>query len=195
MAVALAVPVLPLGNYSVGLALLYAVLAAGWIALFAREPHGAVLPALGPLLGPLGLLGLAPAAVLRLRSPLRRFAAAAAVVLVAALAAGLRRSPLPLTGDAPPLGLGIAGSEAPAAVAGALSRALLAQPGIAVAAVGLATASALLPAARARGPLAVAALGAGLMAAVLLAAPSVAALPIVVATWAICVPLILRSWR
>lgn len=193
MAVALAVPVLPLGNYSVGLALLYAVLAAGWIALFAREPHGAVLPALGPLLGPLGLLGLAPAAALRLRSPVRRFAAAAAVVLVAALAAGIRRSPLPLTGDAPPLGLGIAGSEAPAAVAGALSRALLAQPGIAVAALGLAAASALLPAARARGPWAVAALGAGLMAAVLLPAPSVVALPIVVATWAICMPLILRT--
>lgn len=193
VALALAVPVLPLGNYSLGLALLYAVLATAWIGLFAREPHGSLLPVLGPLLGPLGALGLAPAAVLWLRSPLRRAAAAAAVVLVGALAAGLRRAPLPLTGDAPPLGLGIAGSEAPAAVAGALARALIDQPGIAVAALGLAAAGGLLPSARARGPWAVVALGTGLMAAILLPAPTVAALPIVLGTWAVCLPLILRT--
>lgn len=195
LAVALAAPLLPLGNYSLGLALVYAAVAAGWLALFAREPHGALLPALAPLLGPLAALGLVPAATLTLRSPLRRAAAAGAVVLGAALAAGLRGGPLPLTGEAPPLGLGIAGSEAPRAVAGALARALLAYPGIAVATVALATAAALLPLARDRGPWAVTGLGAALMAAVLLPAPQVAALPLVLAVWAICLPLVVRAGR
>lgn len=194
-ALALAVPLLPLGNYSLGLAAVYAVLAAAWLGVFAREPQGVLFPALGPLLGPIGALGLVPVIVLRLRSPLTRAAAAAATVLVAALAAGLRRAPLPLTGDAPPLGLGIAGSEAPASVAAALWHALLAQPGIAVATLALASAAAVLPQARVRGPWAVVALGGALMAGILLAAPSVAALPVTLATWAICVALVLRSWR
>jgi len=80
-------------------------------------------------------------------------------------------------------------------VAGTLLRALLAQPGIAVAVLALGAAAALLPSARSRGPWAVAALGAGLMAAILLPVPSVTALPVVVTTWAVCVPLILRSGR
>src|SRR5205085_10973950 len=37
LAVALAVPVLPLGNISLGLAILYAALAAGWLVLCCRE--------------------------------------------------------------------------------------------------------------------------------------------------------------
>ncbi len=195
LAAALLAPLLPLGNYSLGLALVYAALATGWLALFAREPHGALLPALAPLLGPLAALGLVPAATLTLRSPFRRAAAAAAVVLAAALAAGLRGGPLPLTGEAPPLGLGVAVSEAPLAVAGALARALLAHPGIAVAAVALAAAAALLALARDRGPWAVTGLGAALMAGVLLPAPQVAALPLVLAVWAICLPLVVRAGR
>jgi hypothetical protein len=195
LAVALAVPVLPLGNHSLGLAILYATVAAGWLALFAREPHGALLPVLAPVLGPLSAVGLVPAATMLLRSPVRRAAAAIAVVLVAALAAGLRREPLPLSGDTPPLGLGIAGSDAPRAVAGALARAVLAQPGIAVAALALGAAAALLPLARDRGPWAVTGVGAGVMAAVLLPAPQVAALPVVLAVWAICLPLVFESRR
>ncbi|MEX2212438.1 MAG: serine/threonine-protein kinase [Gaiellaceae bacterium] len=192
LALALAAPLLPLGNLSLGLALLYAGVAAAWLGLFWREPQGGVLPALGPLLGPVGALALAPVAVLRLGSPLRRALAAAAMVLAAAIAAGLRRSPLPLTGDSPPLGLGIAGSDAPGAVADAFSTALVAQPGIAVAATALAAGAALLPYARDRGAWGVCGLGAALMAALLLGSPAIAALPVVAATWAICLPLALR---
>ena len=47
-----------------------------WLAVFAREPRWGGLPALGALLGPIGALGLAPAAALRARSPVRRAVAA-----------------------------------------------------------------------------------------------------------------------
>lgn len=195
LAAALAVPLLPLGNVSLGLALAYAVAATGWLALFAREPAWGALPALGPLLGPLGALVLAPAAVLRLRSPLRRAVAAGATVLTAALAAGLRGSPLPLTGEQPPLGLGIAGSDDAGAAAAALIRALEAHPGIALAAAALAVGAALLPLALARGRWVVAGLGTALVAVLLLPAPEIAALPVVLGAWALCVPLVLRAER
>src|SRR5205814_1730122 len=57
LACALAVPVLPLGNVSLGLALLYAALAVGWIAVFWRQPRAGLLFVLGPLLRPLGRRG------------------------------------------------------------------------------------------------------------------------------------------
>ena len=195
LAAALAVPLLPLGNISLGLAIAYAVAAAAWLALFAREPAWGALPALGPLLGPLGALVLAPAAALRLRSPLRRAVVAGATVLAAALAAGLRGSPLPLTGEQPPLGLGIAGSEDAGAAAAALVRALEAHPGLVLAAAGLAAAAALLPLAQAHGRWAVAGLGTALVAVLLLPAPEIAALPVVLGAWTLCVPLALRAER
>jgi len=195
LALALAVLVLPLGNVSLGLAVAYAVAAAAWLALFAREPRWGTLPALGPLLGPIGALALAPAATLRLRSPFRRAAAAAGIVLAAAVAAGLRGSPLPLTGEEPPLGLGLATSEDAGAVAGALLSALAGRPGVALAAGALAAAAALLPLASARGRWAVAGLGAALVAVLLLPAPEIAALPVVLGAWALCVPGVLRAPR
>jgi hypothetical protein len=190
LAIALAAPLLPFGNLSLALAVVYGAIAAGWLLLFLREPHGGALPALGPLLGPVGALVLAPVAVLRLRSPLRRALATAAIVLLATVAAALRRSPLPLTGDAPPLGLGLAGSEAPGAVASTLAGALAAQPGIVGAGIALAAAAVLLP--YARTPWAVCGLGAGLLAALLLAVPGLAVLPVVVPVWAICTAVTLR---
>ena len=68
LAVALAVPVLPLGNVSLGLAVVYAALAAAWLALSWREPRGGLLFALGPMLAPLAALGLVPLAASGLRS-------------------------------------------------------------------------------------------------------------------------------
>ena len=101
LALALAVPLFPLGNISSGLAVLYAVLAAGWIVLSWREPRSALLFALGPLLAPLALLGLMPLAVSRVRAPVRRAALAGVSVLVAAVVAGVRSASLPFTGAAP----------------------------------------------------------------------------------------------
>src|SRR5438270_4536041 len=62
LAAALAVPVFPLGNVSLGLAVLYAALAAVWVVLCWREPRGGLLFALGPALAPLAALAPVPAA-------------------------------------------------------------------------------------------------------------------------------------
>jgi hypothetical protein len=194
LAVALAAPVLPLGNHSLGLALTYAALAAAWLALSWREPRVGLLFAAGPLLAPLGALGLMPLAASLARSTLRRAALAAGGVLVAALVAGLRHTPFPLTGEPPPDALGIAGADEPLAAARALWDVLAAHPGLVVAAVTIAAAAAVLPHARTRGPWWIAGLGAGLLAATLLAAPAVAAFPLVAATWAMCIALALTPF-
>src|SRR4029077_2156782 len=52
IALALVVPVLPLGNISLGLALLYATLAAAWLLVTWREPRATLLFVIGPLLAP-----------------------------------------------------------------------------------------------------------------------------------------------
>ncbi len=51
LAVALAVPVLPLGNISLGLALAYLPVALAWLIVFARDARSSLLFLSGPLLG------------------------------------------------------------------------------------------------------------------------------------------------
>src|SRR5581483_7302615 len=53
LAFALAVPVLPLGNVSLGLAIVYGIAACGWFALFWSRPRTALLFVAGPLLAPI----------------------------------------------------------------------------------------------------------------------------------------------
>jgi hypothetical protein len=185
LALALAVPVFPLGNLSLGLGLLYGGVALAWLALAWREPRSGLLLTIGPLAAPLGALGLVPLATFGVRSPVRRAAQAGAAVLVAALAAGIRGTPLPLTHALPPLGLGIAGSDSPVAVAGALWQALLAHPALGLEAAALAAAATLLPFARTRELWGVAAAGAGLLAGTVLV-PGVAVWSLVVTAWVTC---------
>jgi hypothetical protein len=193
LAIALAAPVLPLGNHALALALLYAAAAALWLLCSWREPRFGLLFAAGPLLAPLGALALIPLAASPARSALRRAGLAALGVVAAAVVAGLRHAPFPLTGEPPPKGLGLAGTEEPLAVAASLGDVLAAHPALLVAAVTLAAAAALLPHARARGPWWIAGLGGGLLAATLLAAPAIAALPVVAATWVMCAALALGA--
>ncbi len=188
---ALAVPLFPLGNVSLGLALLYAAFAAIWVALMWKEPLGGLLFALGPLLAPLGALGLMPLAVQGLRAPWRRALQTAAGVLAAAVVAGLRGARLPFTGDAAPLGLGIAGSNHPTLVAGELWRTLQAHQAVGIEALALAAVAVAVPYARTRGRWGIAALGAVMLSLTLLSAPTAAALPLVLAAWATCAALVL----
>jgi hypothetical protein len=174
LAVALAVPILPLGNLSLGLAVAYAAVAAAWLALFAREPRYALLPVLGPLLGPVAALGLVPLLSQTLRSPFRRALAAAATVALA----------FPPALDR----IGIAGSDDPDAAAGAFVRAIPADVGLL--ALALAAVSAAL--AFARTPWQLAGWGAGTLAAALLISPALPALPVIAAVWATCA---LKAWR
>jgi Protein kinase domain len=193
LAFALAVPVLPLGNISSGLALVYAAIACAWLALSWRSPRDGLFLALGPLLAPIAALGFLPLAAQGVRSIPRRALQVAAAVVLAGLVAGLRHAPLPFTGTAPPKGLGIAGSEDPFAVATALWRALLDHPALLLEAVALAAAAVVLPFARERGLWAIAGLGAGLIAVTLLPAPAVAAAPLVLAAWTTCTVLALKG--
>jgi Protein kinase domain len=192
LAVTLAVPILPLGNIALGLAVVYVLVAVALIAVSWGEPESGFLFALGPLLAPLAALGLLPLAAQWTRSAARRIAQVGAAVLCAGVVAGIRGAPFPFDRSAAPRDLGLAASEDPFDVVSALWSALLSRPALAVEALVLAVAAALLPLARARGPWAIAALGAALLAATLLPVASVAAIPLVVAVWATCVVVSLR---
>ena len=195
LAVALAVPVLPLGNVSLGLAALYGCVAIAWLVLSWREPRGGLLLALGPLLAPLGALGLIPLATATLRAGPRRAAQAAAAVGVAAIVAGVRHASLPLVGAHAPLGLGIAGARDPLDVAGSLARAAGAHPGLVIEAAVFAAVALALPYAHARGRWGAAVLGAAMLAATVLAVPSAPAVPLAAAAWLTAAAVALRARR
>jgi hypothetical protein len=110
VAFALALPIFPLGNVALALALLYGAVALVWFVLHQREPGRVLLPALGPLLGPLAP-GLLPLAFARTRSATRRALGAAAALVLAAVVHGVRHGPI---------GLGIPESRDPVAAANAL---------------------------------------------------------------------------
>ena len=191
LAFALVVPVLPLGNFALGAAALYVVVALGLLVAMWREPDRGLLFSLGPFLGPIAGLGLFPLLALSVRSPVRRALQAAAAVLAAGLVAGIRGAPLPFDGAAAPA-LGIVASGDPVTVLTAIWEALLSRPTLAVETVVLAAVAVLLPPARARGPWAIAGLGAAFLAAALLLAPAAATVPLVVAVWATCLAVAVR---
>jgi hypothetical protein len=180
-AIALAVAFFPLANISVGLACLYAALVAGWLVLTWRDERSMLLLAAGPLLAPFGALGLLPLAAQAARGTARRAAQTAAATLLAAVVAGLEHRPLPFGAGAAPLGLGIADSRRPGAVAGALWRAVADRPVLLFEAGILAAAAALLP--RARGPWPAALYAAGLLAATALVAPAANLPPLAATAW------------
>ena len=190
LALALAAPVFPLGNLAAGLAVLYALVAGAWLAFTWRRPQEGLLPAIGALLAPLSLLALLPLLLATVSSTVRRAVFAATAVVLAAIVAGIRRSPLPLTGESPPP-VPLAGLDSPVAAA---DRLLDAFPGvIAFETAVLALAAAALPFLARRNPWALAGFGAVLMAALLLPDPRIAALPSVAAVWLTCGLLALKQ--
>jgi Protein kinase domain len=198
LALALVIPALPLGNISLGLALAYLPVAAIWFLVSWRDARHGLLCFCGPLLSFAGALPLAPLACAAARGPLRRALHGAAAVLLAASVAGLRGAPFPLTGEQPPLGLGVAGSESARAVASGLWHALAAEPAILVSAVVVGIAAALLPVAAGRGLWGVVAFAAMYMAAlavtpVALGVGPVESLSVVLSAWAIAAVLALRT--
>jgi eukaryotic-like serine/threonine-protein kinase len=180
---ALGVAFFPLANISLGLALVYAVLALAWAALHWRDARVGLLVAAGPLLAPVAALALLPLAAQAARGRVRRAAQALVAVLLAAVVAGLRRVPLPFDGSAPPLGLGVTGSDRPTAVATAIWEQIAAHPAIAAEAVVLAIAAAVLPHARGRGPWTAVLFAGALLVTTATAAPATAVLPLVAAAW------------
>jgi hypothetical protein len=193
IALTLAVPILPLGNISLGLALLYAALAAGWLLVTWREPRATLLFVVGPLLAPLAALGLLPLAAVRVRSGPLRALGVALGVLTAALAAGIRHVALPLVGGPAPLGVGVAGARDPLDVAGSLARAAGAHPSLLLETCALALVALALPYARPHGRWAAAGLGAGMIVLTVAAVPNASALPLLLSAWVIAAFTALRS--
>ena len=188
LALALAAPVFPLGNVSLGLALAYGAVALAWLVLCWRDARFGLAFLAGPLLAPVGLLALVPVAVMLSRGAARRAAQVLAAVTAAAVAAGLRGWDLPFRqGAVPPLDL--PGTDSPITAATALVEAVPA--GLALEALALAAIAVALP--YARTPWRIAGLGAGALAALLLAAPAAPALPLVAAVWLTCAGLVLKS--
>ncbi|HET7128677.1 MAG TPA: serine/threonine-protein kinase [Gaiellaceae bacterium] len=180
---ALATAFFPLANVSLGLALLYAVLAVVWAALNWRDARTGLLLTAGPLASPLAALPLLPLVAQAARGRARRALQVAAAVILAAVVAGIRRVPLPFDGSTPPLGLGLAGSSRPTAVADALWAQLVAHPEITAEALVLAAAAAALPFARGRGPWPAVLFAGALLALTATIAPAAALLPLIAAAW------------
>jgi hypothetical protein len=178
LAFALAVPILPLGNVSLGLALAYSCLALAWLVLFWRDPRSGLLFAAGPLLAAVHLLPLLPLVALHANGHVRRAATGAAAALAAAVSAIITGVGLPLTGEAAPVTGDLGRVTRPDEVIGAALAVLAGRPTVLAAAVVLAAASVAAPIARRAGLWAVGAWGAGLLAALLLAPLAVDGAPV-----------------
>ncbi len=188
LALALAVPILPLGNVSLGLAGLYAAVAAVWFVLLWREPRRGLLFAVGPLLAPLGGLGLLPLALLAVRSAPRRALLGATGVLATLVTAGLEGHAVPLTSSPAP-SLPHGRTESAGEAARIVVTSLGEQPEVLALAAALGLAAATLPHAARRGHWALAAWGVLLLATTLVPLAEVSALPLVATTWLTCLVL------
>jgi protein kinase-like protein len=189
LAFTLAVPVLPLWNLSLGLALAYAGAVLVWLALNWGDPRRALLFAAGPLLAPVAAVGLLPLLLQCISNPLRRAAAAVAGVLSAVAVASVGGGSLPFTNESAPATLPLGRTESATRAASTVLDVLSRHPAVLLEAGVLAAASLVLPFAARRGYWAVAAYGAGVIAASLLPERSVAALPVVATTWVTCLAL------
>ena len=69
LAFTLAVPVLPLGNYSLGLALVYGAAALAWLIFSWRDAEAGLFMTSGPLLASIGLVAALPVAGLVIAEP------------------------------------------------------------------------------------------------------------------------------
>ncbi len=192
LAAALGLAVLPLGNVSLGLALVYAILAAAWLVATWRRSGEGLYASAGALVAPLGLTLLLPILLLPVRRAVWRAVLGASAVLIAAVAAGIRGVTLPLS-DRRAVPTGIEGSEDPGAVVTALVHSLAARPELLLAAVVVAGLAALLPLAAQRGIWPVAALGAVAIAALLLPVGAVNAIPVVAGIWLCCIAVTVRA--
>ncbi len=193
LAVALAAPLFPLGNVAQAAAVVYGVLALGWLAVTWRDPRAGLAFWAGPLLGAVGLLPLLPLAVQPARGWWRRGLHAFAGVCAAAAVAGLSGKPLPLTGAV--VGdLGVSETERPTDILHALGTLLGDSTAIATTALALGIVAALQPWATTRGRWGIAGLGVLQVTLVLAWAPSIPWVGFVFGTWLLCGLLVARPY-
>lgn len=194
LALALFVPVFPLGNVAQAAAVAYAALAALWLAVWWRDARSGLLFIAGPVLAMVGAIALLPLAVQPARGRARRALLALIGVFAAVAVVGLRGGELPLT-KARISNLGIDGSASVTAVVGPVVALLQDNPWFAALAVVLAASAAFLPSARQRGFGGIAILGACQIGLILFLAPALPALPIVLWTLVLCAILAARVFQ
>jgi eukaryotic-like serine/threonine-protein kinase len=183
LALALSVPILPLGNSAVAVAVLYAALAVGWLALNWRDARHGLWFVAGSLLATVGLLPLLPLALIPVRNTARRAAHGVFAVLSTVLLAGVAGDSLPIAGGtASSLDIGPLDSvsSATAAVWGWLVH----EPVVLAAAILVGAAAALLPWARRRSPFGLAAVGFVVTASSVLAGAGIVSTIVVMLVWA-----------
>ena len=185
IALALAVPIFPIGNVTASGALLYAALAAALLAVMWRDPRSTLLFALGPLLAPLSVVALLPLATMRIASGARRALVTTLGVLTAAVVAGIDRGTLPLVGGTAPHSVGLRQATGMFGAAGSLAHSAAAHPALLLETALLAAVAVALPYAFAKGLRWSVGLGAAMLAAMILALPAGASLS-VVASLAAC---------
>jgi hypothetical protein len=182
LAIALAAPVFPLGNFAQGAAVLYCALALAWLVLAWGDARSGLLVVTGPLLGAFGLLALAPLAMQPARGWLRRGIYGTTAVLLAAFAAGLAHEPLPAAQEfAGAIEVGPLTSSAEIALS--LWAVLAENPALLVAAVAVGIASAIMPWARSRSPYGFALVGFAMLVGCTMAGASIASTLGVVLVW------------
>lgn len=186
---------LPFGNYSFGLAFLFAVCTIFWLAFTWKTPRLAQLPVVGPLLTGLGGLFLLPLVVARVGGAVRRAVLVFVSFALALAVTGMNGQPFPLTGIDPPLGLGIESSTSPTAVAGVLMRTLVSEQALLAEGCLLALVAIVLPFARGRRRWGSVGLASAMIAGGLLPFPGVAAAPIVLGAWLTALALALPPVR
>jgi Protein kinase domain len=181
LALALAVPVFPLGNVALGLAVVYGIVALAWLVLAWPRPRSGLVFVVGPVLAAVGAIGILPLLLQDVTGWFRRGAYACAGVLLAAVGGAAVVRP-------------VATEESPLAVTSWLWGSLTATGELVLLALVLGVSAALLPICLRRGELAIAALAAGLLAASLAAAPAAPALGLIATGWATAAVL-LAQWR
>jgi len=184
LAVALAAPLFPLGNAAEGAAILYGLLALGWIAVSWQDARWGLLFVTGPLLAPLGLLALVPLVVQPVRGIVRRAAQAVVAVLAAAVVAGVAGDDLPLPG-ALAKGFAISPQDSVREIAAGLWQTALLDPVLLGGAVALGLAAAALPWIRRQSGYGVLAVGIALTAGSVVVGAGFAGTLLVALGWAI----------
>ena len=182
LALALAVPILPLGNVAFALAGLYAIFAAGWLVASWRDARHGLWFMSGPVLATVGLLPLVPLALIPVRNTARRAAQGVLAVLSTVLLAAVANEQLPVAaGVTAPLDVGPLDSVGSAA--GAVWTWLAHEPLVLAAAIVLGASAALLPWARRFSRGGVAGIAFVVTAASVLAGAGVASTIVVMLVW------------
>jgi hypothetical protein len=182
LALALAVPIFPLGNVSAGLAGLYAIFAGCWFLANWRDARHGLWFASGPLLAAVGFLPLLPLVLIPVRNTARRAAHGALAVLATVLLAATAGDPAPLAGGSAPA-LDVGPLDTVGSAAAAVWSWLLHEPLVLAAAILVGAAAALLPWARGRSRLGVGAVGLVVTGASVLAGAGVGSTIVVVLAW------------